>query len=998
MIDWTAFENACAARERPAILAAACDRAWQWLDLDAEQRGALLEDAIALPDDARTMQQALDILRRRVARDAKGREPPEHDRASRADAIQAMQQVVAARVAQVSASEDEERGRLLAVTGDVSAAMERAGGPFVDEAAYDGLRQAADALAQAGVSMGPAVAREHAWWMGLAHWGLGTAAQALGRFQDAHDALERAARHYDAAGEPDQAIQCRAAARALTHRLRGDIDAASLPDVRAQLSDLPNVERAATLARLSQEAGKAGDRYGAARLGEQVAQVLGEDGYGDPEPDVDAACQTWLDVASTGRHGADPFKRVCDLVEQWAVVLSARINEQLGSGGGSSEASERAFKAVTTEFLPMLVQHAELARAAAGERLAAWDPQVVPVAEAPRLDVPNDAATVQAMNDELYALRIACNRDPQPLLLDEADRLLAQAEARGSRVHAASALIERAYILNALGRPEEVPAAADAAIERLLDGRPATLGSFTTGFERDLYLMAVSYKARAAAARRDHDGILAACVPALRDLESERRRVNAPYQQSASLGSRTEIYEMVAVAAWRTEDWDLLLDTTERLKARASLASRLRVREDEGRPGAESEALREWRAVNDALRATPSDTSEWTALRERRRWLSTIVAIERATEAGVPEALTVADVQAALSFDEAAISWFWLGTDALIIQAFTSDARDAVVYALEPATATNLQEFLKALDTLADDDADLDRFERLIDSLGDALLPARIRELVAGRSRLILCPHRTLHLFPFHAVPWRADGQDGRLIQQVAVRCVPNLTSLLLPWHGTTQGRVLSVGVGEFDHLPDWPLPGAEAEAAAVAGAHEVKGDVLPGPDRATFLARVDAGGFRCLHLATHGSSVLADDAANDPLESSLSLRDGDLSAWDLAALDLRVELVSLAACHSGQRAVAGRGMASLPGDDLFGLQAVLFEAGVWGVLGALWPVDDETSIEIMTGVHRAYARGASPDVALHEATRAYLAKPGQLTNVCYWAPFILTTLGRHPS
>jgi hypothetical protein len=52
---------------------------------------------------------------------------------------------------------------------------------------------------------------------------------------------------------------------------------------------------------------------------------------------------------------------------------------------------------------------------------------------------------------------------------------------------------------------------------------------------------------------------------------------------------------------------------------------------------------------------------------------------------------------------------------------------------------------------------------------------------------------------------------------------------------------------------------------------------------------------------------------------------------------------------------------------------------------------------EIMIDVHRAYAGGASPDVALHEAIRTHLATPGRRRSIYYWAPFTLTTLGRHP-
>ena len=140
---------------------------------------------------------------------------------------------------------------------------------------------------------------------------------------------------------------------------------------------------------------------------------------------------------------------------------------------------------------------------------------------------------------------------------------------------------------------------------------------------------------------------------------------------------------------------------------------------------------------------------------------------------------------------------------------------------------------------------------------------------------------------------------------------------------------------------------------------------------------------------------MLAGDAQNDPFESCLYLRDGALSSFEIAALQLRAELVVLAACHSGQRSIAGRGLDRLPGDDLFGLQAVLFDAGVQTMLGALWPVHDATALAILVDFHRAYAGGAAPDKALQAAIVAHLGNTERRRDVFYWAPFFLSSLGK---
>ena len=84
-------------------------------------------------------------------------------------------------------------------------------------------------------------------------------------------------------------------------------------------------------------------------------------------------------------------------------------------------------------------------------------------------------------------------------------------------------------------------------------------------------------------------------------------------------------------------------------------------------------------------------------------------------------------------------------------------------------------------------------------------------------------------------------------------------------------------------------------------------------------------------------------------------------------------------------------GLDKLPGDDIFGLQAVLFEAGAGTVLAALWPVYDDVALEILTDFHRAYAGGAAPDAALQSAVRAQTAKARPVYD---WAPFFVSALG----
>jgi hypothetical protein len=1020
-LDWSRFHEATTAGTRPVVLASACARAWRWVDLTPDEQEAAVSEAVRTDGEAGTTAEALWLVWARLWREAgvdtgdaamfraalddlaAGRASDAvTDAARRTSAAIAMRQLVLSRYPAAGHNPDDgDRALLNAATPAVSAAVAGCGVGVVTPASLAALAAAIAAFEPMGAQMQPATRREHAWWMGLAWRSLGRGAQELARHAEAHAAFDSAAACFDAAGEMAMAAECRQLARDLDLRLSANVDAAATPLVEALLDEQDPLQRAATLTQLSAEVGRAGDRFEAVALAEQAATLLRGIGYPDPEPSFDSAIQQWIVTAATSLRDSELFARLCEVTGYWAQVMGARANSRRTRDPAGSARAERTLRGLGT-MPEELSRQADRATQDALERFAVWMPGATTLATGRSgAAAVNPATALAELDDKLHALRVACNEGASTFQLVQAEQLLQRADALHSRVHASRALLERAYVLLALGRHDEVPAAAEAAIERMLAGEAERLGSFATGYERELYLTAVTYKARAFAARKDSQAILGACVPVLRDVEAERRRVSSPYQQSAFLATRTELYELVAAAAFKGGDRDLLLATTELLKARASLSRRCAAASESLADGDDAKTLEEWHAVTEALFAAVPGSADESALRERRRWLSTLVALQRTSGAAVPSEITVRDIQGALAPEDAAISWFWIGTETALIQAFTHDGYRAATMTLDEAQQGHLREYLACLASFGGQEPPGDEavatLTRSVDELGFVLLPASIRDLVATRQTLVLSPHRTLHLFPFHAVPWPQGDSPERLIERFAVRYAPNLTSLTLPWQGTGSRQVLAVGVSQFDDPSMESLPDAEAEATDVARVHGALGEALLGADRATFLERISALRYRCLHLATHGSSVLAGEALDDPLQSCLSLRDGALTAWDLSAIDLPSELVVLAACHSGQRAVAGRGLESLPGDDLFGLQAVLFDAGVWGVLGTLWPVDDETSRAIMIDVHRAYASGLAPDLALQTAIRTHLASEDRFRDLFAWAPFFLTVFGRHP-
>ncbi len=123
-----------------------------------------------------------------------------------------------------------------------------------------------------------------------------------------------------------------------------------------------------------------------------------------------------------------------------------------------------------------------------------------------------------------------------------------------------------------------------------------------------------------------------------------------------------------------------------------------------------------------------------------------------------------------------------------------------------------------------------------------------------------------------------------------------------------------------------------------------------------------DAGDATLLHLACHGQF-----RPSDPLQSRLLLagdRDLQVGDWYFGVIDVgKARLVSLSACDS---AAVEHYQAS---DESLGFPASLMLAGVPGVLGANWPVDDAAAMLFMTEFYRLLAQRPQA-MGLAEAAR----------------------------
>ena len=155
------------------------------------------------------------------------------------------------------------------------------------------------------------------------------------------------------------------------------------------------------------------------------------------------------------------------------------------------------------------------------------------------------------------------------------------------------------------------------------------------------------------------------------------------------------------------------------------------------------------------------------------------------------------------------------------------------------------------------------------------------------------------------------------------------------------------------------PAP-AEAATEVKALRQQLPDAVALAGDEATVaqaLAALDGAALG--HLASHGTF-----RADNPLCSHLSLADGQLTVCDLSALRHAPGVLILSSCDAGLSAVH-------PGDELQGLAVALLSLGTRTVIASLGPVDDETTLRLMTDLHARLRAGASPAAALADAQAA---------------------------
>ena len=259
------------------------------------------------------------------------------------------------------------------------------------------------------------------------------------------------------------------------------------------------------------------------------------------------------------------------------------------------------------------------------------------------------------------------------------------------------------------------------------------------------------------------------------------------------------------------------------------------------------------------------------------------------------------------------------------------------------------------------------------------------------KARVIFIPQDSLFQVPFPALQ---DANGTYLIQKHTILTAPSIQVLdltrqqrqKLAQKQSHSGRALVLGNPTMPSVSSYPgepkqrlspLPGAEAEAIAIAPLLNTQAITGAQGTKAESVQKMPQASI--IHLATHG---LLDDVRG--LGSAIALApsgsdDGLLIAEEIFDMKLQANLVVLSACNTG----FGR----ITGDGVIGLSRALISAGVPSVIVSLWAVPDAPTSELMQSFYQNLQNNPDKAQALRQAMLTTMKTHPQPRN---WAAFTL--------
>jgi CHAT domain-containing protein len=223
--------------------------------------------------------------------------------------------------------------------------------------------------------------------------------------------------------------------------------------------------------------------------------------------------------------------------------------------------------------------------------------------------------------------------------------------------------------------------------------------------------------------------------------------------------------------------------------------------------------------------------------------------------------------------------------------------------------------------------------------LAEILNLEEILQHLKGINRLILIPHRDLHLLPL----------DALFPDNFTIKYLPSIKAGLDRKKPTENTSLLSV------ENPREDLRFASLESDFICKlypkAHRIAESVATKAAVKTALSK----GFGILNFTGHGKHDV-----NQPAQSALLLANQEtLTLKDILELDLsHFNLVCLSGCKTNFTSKFGLI------DEFVGLASGFVAVGANNVIGSLWTVDDLATAYLMTKFHEIWRNADTSDVA----------------------------------
>ena len=279
---------------------------------------------------------------------------------------------------------------------------------------------------------------------------------------------------------------------------------------------------------------------------------------------------------------------------------------------------------------------------------------------------------------------------------------------------------------------------------------------------------------------------------------------------------------------------------------------------------------------------------------------------------------------------------------------------------------------------------------------------APVEPWLAERGAIVIIPDNTLAALPFAMLTTeRAESfEHAPYLLRTHSITTELAASLILDTEDTSTPPLdlAAYGRSEFSEAPS-PLDGSPSfadlpyvgrELSRIAS-HVGKSQVRVGEEATETHFKQALTTAKIVHVASH-----AEAHPTLPLYSRILLydglggdEDGVLHLYEIQDRALPADLVVLSGCSTARGA-------NREGEGIVGLQYAVRAAGARASLATLWPVDDQSIVELMDTFYEGLEQGLSKDRALQNAQLAYLDEhEGLKASPFYWAA---PTLSGDPS